>query len=696
MNGTLPEWIQRLLGIEAGPGEGAAWQLQHTWPWAPWASLLLVVFVVGFVAAVYLHEGRRAGFRLKVSLASIRVALIGIVLLMIAQFTLSVERTGLPYLALIVDDSASMTIVDRYEKHRAGSLAQRLEATGFEPAQPSRENLAKLLLVEKRAQWLRRFADDYKLRFYSLRGARQDQPTNLDQLTNKIRQIQADGPTTRLGTTLGRVLDDLRGTTPAGIVLLTDGINTEGPGLDWAAARARKRGVPLFLVGLGNDRPVADLKLTDLLVDEVVFVDDVVYFEAVLSATGYGGRELRVTLRRDGRPDVLAETRVTANPDGRPQTVRLPYRPDETGPFRWTVEIEPLQGELQTENNHLTRTMEVRKEQIRVLLVQDYPNFEYRYLRKMLGRDNTIRLDTLLQEADLAHAEQDAAALPVFPVRRDELSKYDVIILGDVDFKRLGQSAMENLASLVNRPVGGGALVFIAGPEFNPVALRDTPLERFLPIALGSVWLPHPDTALLDGFVVQPTELGLNNPAMQLGDDPTQTKALWASLPPLYWMIDAPELKPGVVVLAVNPNRMNGAGQPLPVICMQYVGAGKVLMHMTDETWRWRRRAGDRYFARYWIQMIRYLARSKLTDNDRQAVLTTDRREYRQGEMIRFRLRLADPRFRPDGNQDVVLMVEQEGQRTQRVVMSRHAVHETFEGTLLGAIPGGYHAWIAS
>ena len=74
------------------------------------------------------------------------------------------------------------------------------------------------------------------------------------------------------------VLDDLRGTTPAAIVLMTDGINTDGPSLSDAAQYARRRGVPLFPIGLGSDQPVRDLKLSDLLVDDVVFVDDVVEF----------------------------------------------------------------------------------------------------------------------------------------------------------------------------------------------------------------------------------------------------------------------------------------------------------------------------------------------------------------------------------------------------------------------------------
>ena len=43
-----------------------------------------------------------------------------------------------------------------------------------------------------------------------------------------------------------------------------------------------------------------------------------------------------------------------------------------------------------------------------------------------------------------------------------------------------------------------------------------------------------------------------------------------------------------------------------------FVGAGKGMFHAFDDTWRWRFRAGDKYFGRFWVQTVRFLARSKL------------------------------------------------------------------------------------
>ncbi len=696
MSGTLPSWIERLLGIDTGPGEGTVWSLEHSWPWPPWVTLLFLVFAVVFVVAIYLRENRRAPGPYRMALAAVRLALVAIVLAMIAQLAVSFQRTGLPYVAVLVDDSLSMTIVDRYDRKLRTRLIKRIKQTDPDNDELSRWNLARTLLTENNARMLASIAEDYKLRLYYLTGTHSSGESGVTGLAEQIKSHEPTGETSRLGAAVRRVLDELRGSRPAAIVLLTDGINTDGPPLVDAAATARRKGVPLFPIGLGSDKPVRDLKLTDLLVEPLVFVDDLLSFEAQLTGTGFEGKKVRVVLRQQGKPAVLAKIDVTVGPDGQTQPVRLQYRPTEVGQFRYVVQVEPQTGELQTDNNRQEQTIQVCKEQIRVLLVQAYPNFEFRYLRNMLRRDETIELSTVLQEADPEYAEQDAVALPGFPVRRDELFAYDVVILGDVNLALLSAAMMQNLTDFVDDPGKGGGLVLIAGPKYMPSAFSDSPLARLVPVELSSIRYPDPDRAITEGYQVQPTELGLACPPMQLGDTPAETRTIWRNLPPLYWLLESPELRPAARVLAVDPARHGHDGRPLPVICLQYVGAGKVLFHATDETWRWRRRVGDVYFARYWVQMIRYLARSKLAAAGRSAVLLADRRRYDQGEPVRLRVRFADERLAPAEDDGVTVVLEHQGHKTRRIQLRRGtAGRGVFQHVLSGLPAGSYHAWVA-
>ncbi len=700
MSSSLPTWIARLLGIEAGPGEGTVWSLEHTWAWAPWITLLFLVFAGIFVAAIYLRENRQAPRSFRMSLALVRTLLVVIVLFMLAQYALSLQRTGLPYLVVLVDDSLSMTTVDRYDDAVRKRLSRRVEGAGLEEL--SRWNLARTLLVERGGAVLKGILKDYKLRVCFVAGARASRSEGLRELLEEIQSLEPTGESTRLGTAVRTVLDDLRGTAPAAIVILSDGINTDGPDLTEAAAYARRKSVPLFAVGIGDDKPVRDLELSDLLVEEVVFAGDVVNLEFKLTGTGFAGREVRIVLRERERPGVLASMDATVGPDGQPQRLRLPYRTNEVGEFRYVVEVEALDGELGTKNNRQERTVTVSDQKIRVLLVQGEPSYEFRFLANMLNRDSSIELNYVLQEADPEHADQSAPALRGFPVRRDELFKYDVIILGDVNPALLSPSMIRNVADFVTRQDEegrqgrGGALVCVAGPKHMPLAYRDTPLARLLPVGLGSVRDPVPGGAAAGGFVAEPTEIGLDSPQMQLGDTPAETRNIWESLPPLYWFLETPEVKPGTRVLARHPLLSDGQGNPFPLICMQYVGAGKVLFHATDETWRWRWRVGDVFFARYWVQTIRFLSRSKLSEGDQSAVLTSDRREYRRGESVELRVKFPDERLAPADDDGVTVVLEHKAHKTRRIQLHRSAIGRgVFEGMVSKPPIGSYHAWVA-
>jgi hypothetical protein len=696
MSNFLTKLIERMLGAQPGAGEGIVWNIDYAWHWPPWATLLAAIAAVIVVVYIYLREGTAVSRRYRLTLAVVRLMLLAIVALMIAQLSIGVKKTGLPSVAVVIDDSQSMTVADQYDEKAAKALGERMKKASVEDADLQRFRLAQTVLLERDAALLRGIGDAYKLHAFLLNGPQSLPSTDTKALVDEIRKAKPVGEVTRLGAGVRDVLDDLRGSAPAAIVLLTDGVNTDGPPLSEGAASAQRRGVPIFCVGLGSEQPVRDLRLNDLLVEDVVFVGDVVPFECKLTAVGFQGTKVNVVLHEKGKTDPLAKAEVTVGSDEQPQPIRLTYRPTEVGRFEYVVEVEPQPGEQQTENNRQSHAVEVRKEKIRVLLAEAYPSFEYRYLRNMLERDETIELNTVLQQADLEHAEQDKAALRVFPERKEELFSYDVIILGDVDPSLLSAAAQQMLADFVDQPGKGGAIVMIAGPQYMPLAFRNSPLAKLMPFDLARVRLPDPNVPLTEGFSVQPTDLGSALPPMQLGDTPEESREIWEHLPPLYWLTETPDLKPAARVLAEDATHAAADGHKPPVIIMQYVGAGKVLFHATDETWRWRFRVGDVYFSRYWIQMLRYLCRSKLSESGQGAVFSTDCREYSPGEPVRFRVRFVDERLAPSEDDGVTIVVEQAGRQTQKIVLRRAAGRSVFEGTLDRPTPGSYHAWLAT
>lgn len=690
------------------PGQGSDYAIEHTATWPAWLTLAFLLAASAFVIAVYFQERGAAGAVVKVLLASLRVAVLGLAVFMLYGWLLRPYCTDLPDVVVILDDSASMLEADHYENEQLRSrLAQRLKSTGME--EPTRINLAKTLLLENDGKLLEQLEQKYNLHVYRMAASVEAIAGEEQRLSEEIRALAIDpagkeASRSMLGKGLRSVLESQRGRPTAAIIVFTDGVTTEGKTIGETAEYARRKAVPLFLIGLGSSKAPRDLRLSDLLVEDVVFAGDTVSFDFKLTGAGYAGGEAEVRLLQKGISQPLASERVRLADDGRPQPVRLSHRPEEEGEFEYTVEVVPQEGEATVENNRETRTVTVRNATIRVLLVQSYPSHEFDFLKTLLGRQRhgdqasakkAFELTTILQEADPEYAELEETARRVFPATREELFTYDAVIFGDVNPVLLSPSARENLAAFVKER--GGGIVFIGGPQYTPLAWRGTELEEILPMNLDTVALPPAEDALTGGFQVAPTAVGLTSPQMQLGRTPNETTEIWSKLAPLYWLLEAPDLKPGVRVLAEDPSRTGPEGTRLPVIVMHYVGAGKVVFHCTDETWRWRRRVGDLYYARYWVQTIRYLSRSALLDKDRQAELTSDREEYRRGDPVRLRVRFFDERLAPAVDDGVVVMLEQEGGKRRRITLRRDAARRgVFEGLATDLPEAQYRAWVAA
>jgi hypothetical protein len=159
-------------------------------------------------------------------------------------------------------------------------------------------------------------------------------------------------------------------------------------------------------------------------------------------------------------------------------------------------------------------------------------------------------------------------------------------------------------------------------------------------------------------------------------------------LPELFWYFEAPRKKPAAVVLAEHETAIGSDGK-LPLILYQFVGTGKAMFHAFDDTWRWRYRAGDRYFGRFWVQTIRFLARSRLFAQ-RQAEVTTDRRRYQRGQPIQFRVRFPNPGLAPKAG-DVTIQVEQAGKGARKLPLKLvPGSKNVFEGAIPQAVEGDY------
>jgi hypothetical protein len=228
MSGILPHWLEGYFGVESSAaGEGTVWRLDHSWSWNPAVTLLFVLLAIALVVAIYSFEIGKAGRLLRAFLISLRLLAIGLVMGMIAQWVLKLSPTQLPYIVVMVDDSESMRITDHYanEKLRA-EIQRRIKQIGLNDI--TRLNQAKTLLLENDAADLRALDQRYKLKVFFCSELARAQSGDLTELRKAIRELEPTGKATRLGDNLRAVLNDQGLTGIAAVILLTDGITTDG------------------------------------------------------------------------------------------------------------------------------------------------------------------------------------------------------------------------------------------------------------------------------------------------------------------------------------------------------------------------------------------------------------------------------------------------------------------------------------
>lgn len=698
LNRQAAAWLAGFLVEPARPGEALVPRIRFEQPWPQGLALALIAAAAFFIISLYRRETTGSAWY-RGLLAALRIALVLLAMLMLSEAVLSVERTGLPTFVVMVDDSASSSVEDPYADPKTAASARALAKSAGKP-EPSRLALAQGWLARDDARFLRELQAQHKLRLYLVSNtsrllAEVDKPDQIAPALEALESAEPSGTQTRLGDAVREVLTELRGAPPTAILLLTDGQTTEGEPLARAAEFARSKGVPLYPIGLGDPSPIRDLELSDLLVDDVVFVDDQVRFEARLSSQGFAGEKIDVVLRRREAsatdPNAftdLERVTVDAPADGVNQKVEVPHRPTETGSFVYELVVSPRPRELQTENNSVARPVNVREDKIKILLVEGTPRYEFRYLISMLKRDQTVTLQTVLQSADPEYSEQEASALPTFPSAKDGpdgLFSFDAIVFGDVDLSLFSASQSRNLVDFVEQK--GGGLMFVAGQNFNPLSYKGTPLEPLIPIRLDEARDPFTAGVPVASFRPALTVEGRSHPIFRFADEEVASAQIYENLPLLDWFLEAPRKQELAFVLAAHPE-IAGSDGPVPLLLYQYVGAGKVLFQSYDETWKWRFRIGDRYFGRYWIQAIRFLARSKLLG--KQAELTTDRRRYQLQQPIRVQVRFPNPALAPPSG-DLAVQVVRKGQGPRRLSLRKSpAAANLFEGVLPQAAEGNY------
>jgi hypothetical protein len=388
------------------------------------------------------------------------------------------------------------------------------------------------------------------------------------------------------------------------VMLFSDGDWNAGSPPMLAAARLQAAGIPLYTVVLGRDRPLPDLELESLRAPAYAPLGQPVQLPFVLRSRMPESARVTVTLSEGG---VERARRTVDVPAMAQEASSLRFVPDAEGERVYTLRADPLPGESRTDNNERTFRMAVRSQSIRVLIVDSLPRWEYRYLRNAARRDPAVEAHTLLLHPNLPPGG-GPGYLTAFPATREEVSTYDLVVLGDIGIGEGGLTEEQAgwIRDLVESQAGG--LVLLPGDSGRFASLADSPLGPLFPVELD------PERPRGHGLSVESrlalTARGRDHLLTLLADTPEWNERVWSALPGFFWYAGVRSVRPGADVLAVHAQARNEEGR-IPLLVTRSAGSGQVLFLGMDAAWRWRRGVEDRYHYRFWGQVFRWMAHAR-------------------------------------------------------------------------------------
>jgi uncharacterized membrane protein len=594
----------------------------------------------------------------RIVLVGLRLATLALLFFCLVRPTL-ILKAAVPqqnFVGVLIDDSRSMSIADRDGQPRSAFVHQQLGV----PHAPLLDALSKRFVV----------------RFFRFSSSSDRMASAAD--------LKYGGTATRLGQALDRARDELAGLPLAGLVMVTDGADTSDAAIDESLARLKARSIPVFTVGVGQERFARDIQVTRVETPRAVLKGTALVVDVVVSQTGYSGETVPITVEDDGRIVSTQEVKLPA--DGESATVKVRFTASDAGARLFTFRVAGQPGEQVTQNNARDALIEVQDHKEKILYFEGEPRPEMKFLNRAIADDKNLNLIVLQRTAENKYYRINPSnpeeLIGGFPKTREELFAYRGIILGTIEAASFSPEQLRMIADFVSKR-GGGLLALGGRRSFAEGGWPGTPVGEVLPVV--------PDAAnakYLSWLDVRPTRAGALFPVVQIADSETASTAKWNDMPPVTAVNSVHQVKPGATVLLTG---IDSKRQEQVVLAYQRYGRGKAIAMPIQDSWHWKMDAKmpvtDTTHAMFWRRMIRWL----VDGVPNQVNLTTTADRVEPGEPIKLSAEVLDGSYTEVNDSRAVAHVTAPSGKTSDVPVDWTVTRDgDYRATIVPDEPGVY------
>ncbi len=516
------------------------------------------------------------------------------------------EKEEKPVIALMIDDSKSMSITD---------------------ADGDRKNIISQLL---KSPALKNLSSKYEVNWW--------------KFTDKLRRINSPDSVSLNGytTDIAFALDELKQQTIqqnlAGVILISDGQYTQGVN---PQDNAIALDVPVFAVGIGSSDPPKDLILGDVVFNEVVFAGENIPMDVNFSARGFGGQKAQVDLDLDDKPLLSQSTDIRG--DGRSAKVQFNIADLLEGKHRMTIRLPKLPDELTAKNNTRTVYISVLKSKIRVDFISGVLNQDHHFYFRELSTNPKILLKTSLEDRSGNLNEVKATV--------DYKNSPDIIILHN--YPTANSASWNSMSSKIT--ASKTPVLFLTGPFVDVEKIN----------SIQKVFALKADPRLEEVSVFfSPTTIGKNSAILKSSEDPNETQRDWSDLPPVWIsrLILQPS-KNSEVLARVDLTRASNVlrmKRDLPLIISGKEGDQKIIALQATGFWKSSfvmnglNKPNDVY-RKFISNAVTWLS---VIDDSKRIKIQSNKEVFQEGEKIGFFSQVYDESMNPVPDADIIIKIK--------------------------------------
>ena len=661
--------------------------------WPQWSVPLIGALGAEVIFWSYRYEREAVGMKRGRWLVALRISQLALLcwILLEPVWSRYVDREIRREIVLLIDDSASMHLTDE------GATQSRIEL--------AEEILAQSGLVDDL---------DGKVGVRTIRAARR-------ALMNDDEAVEGWDQATDIAGALESVLEQVPPDQLAGVIMLSDGRHNRPGSVDDAARRFGILDAPIAVIPTGSEVPPKDAAIISVKSPDTVYLGDRIRVAALLKFDGYRGKKATVDLFAGDQK--IDSQEIDIPQDNHREEVKFRHLPEEGGVGEYRMVLGGLDNETFDNNNEWGFQTVISDARTNVLLIDQTPRWEFRYLRNLFyGRDQSIHLQSVLMEPDRISGQEAervvaSASRPfgeanatALPETEEEWRKFDVIILGDVNHDAITNEQWEIISSCVRDRAA--LLIMIAGPQSMPHAYQSAVAQELVPVNYEVSKRTYYGGNESFNFAL--TNSGRTHPVTAQVEGQLKNEQLWERFPAIRWRHPVKGLKGGAEVLLHAENvdkveRSVNSAESLnaaltevamrrereaqnALLVTRQTGKGKVAMLLTDRTWRLREGVGDVYHHRFWGQLVRWGAGPNLRSGSSTVRLGTDQLTYTGDDEVRIMARLRDEELNPIIDKTLTAEVRHESGESTTVDLAYREDSNGLHTALAGPFrkPGNY------